>query len=403
MAQFFVRYNGWTDAIRGDDARGMLTVTAADVQLVTKLPLCTPLIPMLIVLVGVLLLFGVMPLYMLFSQTAISIASPPPLLRTLFFDAFWIWMGGAYLSLFLVFLPLRRRLLTLPRREITGITLHERELLLQTATQQVVVTTPTTSDAHALATALRAGTVAPVTRPIRAGRELLFDNSGLSNIRRVTLSVRDNVVTLEGITHPSSGRIYAGLGVYLAGGILALVIHNYIPQPIFGWGLACFVGGGIGCIVVISCGKHAVRTLACSTLVGVTAIHRFLTFLAPDPQLGERRYTLDMPSPADAAALAHRLRQTVGEPWQTTVRPVITSKSNEDAAIYLYRPPLARKSTRQGQVLTDSDEVTFVGRSGLPHPWGWRLAALITLATYPYFYSLAGHLGIMSLLDAHDR
>ncbi|HEY3416473.1 MAG TPA: hypothetical protein VGM23_06290 [Armatimonadota bacterium] len=406
MIQFHVRFRG-TEEFKASDIQGRLTVTGTDVLLETKAPLASPLIIFSIYLGGAFVLSGLLPLCMLLWWKSITVS---PLLPLCFQTAWIVWAGGLLCAEVLMFLPLRRRRLTVFREEINDVKVQARELLVQTADQDIVVTTHTSADAQALITAVREGTTAPVTRPIKIGRESLFDNSGFFHQMPVTVSIQDGNVTLKGRAFPSVWRVLIGIGVWLGAGTLAMTILCWatrsIPEPAPVWSmlgigvsmLACIIAGGFGAGAVITHGKRVERALSCSELRGIIPLHRYVTFLAPDAKLSERRYTLRTPSPEDAAALAQRLREGTDEPWQATGYPA----NEKNDARYLHRV-MPEQSHHPGQVLIEKERVTFTGRSGIPHPWAVRGAMISTLLVYPLLVPVAGCIDFVPLLDAQDQ
>lgn len=156
--------------------------------------------------------------------------------------------------------------------------------------------------------------------------------------------------------------------------------------------LTCFLGAvAVNCLFLPQY-IPAARTFPLSELYDITVRHHYITFLAPDAKLGERRYTLQMPSPAEAAVLERRLRrENCEETFQATCRLPWTSIARQQVALHL-RHPLPGRFPITGHVVTEKDRVTFIGRSGIPHPMTLRLALLLTLIAYlsliPFFWQV---------------
>jgi hypothetical protein len=99
---------------------------------------------------------------------------------------------------------------------------------------------------------------------------------------------------------------------------------------------------------------------------------------------------------AEAAVVARRLSQDAGESLHVTCS--LPGYRSEDTALYLRRTEPA-KPTQPGQVLVDTAQVTFIGRSGLPNPFTWRLALCIALFVFPFIYAATAHMAILPLVE----
>ena len=137
MDVFEVRYSDTGDELDSSHERGHISVTAQDVQVMTK----TTLLPVHIAIFIFFGSFGIWLLSLLFSVVfEYSI-------KTIF--QWYIFLPGIGL-LFVAALPIRQRQLTLSREDISTCEAHAREVIIDTSQQQIDLTLPTSDDAQML-------------------------------------------------------------------------------------------------------------------------------------------------------------------------------------------------------------------------------------------------------------
>ncbi|HOS44015.1 MAG TPA: hypothetical protein PK794_10020 [Armatimonadota bacterium] len=303
----------------------------------------------------------------------------------------WLLLGSV-LALAVACLPLRRRRVILPRAEITGCAAHAREVLLQTADAQLVVTARATADARTLAAAVTEGAACDL--PVQWGRESLLDTSGFNHLAPVTLNV-DGALTLTGRAQPNPAHALIAVVFLFAWLFVPMPILSAFRSPLPAWAIWVFLAGCLGGMMGIGllCAKTKplTRIFALSDLRELAALHHFVTFLIPDEKLGERRCTFVLPTPDDAATLACRLRGESEEPFFAMAKLAANSKNNADIRYWLH-PATADGPARPGRVYLDKARVTFTGRAGLAHPWSWRLAAALALLASFAFAPVLGRL-----------
>ncbi len=405
QSRYAVRYS--QPLARTDPIRGTLTITADEVVLATKVPLGSPQVGQFLYLGSVVVCVGLLPLYLFFTGPI-----NPSLDFKLMMLLYCCCMGSMILGIVLAVLPLRRKWERLRRDDLLKVETHGRELHLQAGELDLVVTAQTIADAEALAAALRERSDPPVIRPIRLGQEALFDTSGFSHLKTVQVMVQDGMVSLAGKLLPGKWQGWGSFAVLVGSIALGIglvnlpppVLHRVLPAafPVDLIPVVLFCVGGIGCFAVLMITKTESRAFPCADVQAVDVIHRFVTFLASDVPGGERRYTLQMATPEEAARLAQCLTGNRHASLQTECRPALGGKNDQDAALYLSRSEIGRPQ-HPGAVVVDTETVTFTGRSGLAHPWAWRLAALLMLLGVPLLMPLTGQAAMLRFLDVYDR
>jgi len=389
MMEFRIHYRGWPDDGKSQATTGSITVTSEQVQIRTRQSLVSAKLYVWLLLLTVVLFFVLVPLGLFFGWVIHS--TPLPAWVRFLFP--WALMVPS-LAIFIGVIPIYHRRIILLRNSIIACHVHTRELLLQTAETQYVITAQTTIDAQALAGAVQDG--AAISLPISFGRESLLDGSGFNHLQPVALAIDGSEITLTGRAMLSNGNLLASILVVVGGILLPIPILSAFMTPLPEWAiwvfLACCIGGMMLFAVIISKTKRLVRTLALSSLCQIFVIHHFVTFLASDDTQRERRYTLQLPSPEEAQTLDRRLRGEDDAPVSIMVKPANYSKNDTDL-LHLLRPRTAEGSIRSGRITLDKDSITLTGRTGLAHPWVWRLAAafavLIAIVIVPVFSRLA--------------
>jgi hypothetical protein len=385
-------YNPWADV----PTAGQITVSATEIQVVSKVPLVPARVMNPIIYFGALVWMIGGPLGMAYAQFFTDITITPvasPLL--------WGGLVCLLCVMLLPQLPLGRRRQTFFRHEIHTVAVQMRTVRLETATGPLIVAAKTSFDAQALATAIREGVTTPLSWPIRLGRESLADESGISyqqstKNKPIPLTLAEGIVTLHGTRPPQWWQLVAALGIFIVSlavaGVIGCLLHldSSMTNLMLGVG---GLGGFIGFIALLAHTKPEVRVLVRDALYEIATIGNYLTFLAPDAEKGERRYTLRRSSPQDATTLAQQLRNEEGASVHTT-----DQAANARYSAFCLSPRPLEAFTHPGQVQIDEETITFMGRSGLSHPLvdrvGMGLAAVIFIVAVPLIAQASLPLGL---------
>lgn len=289
---------------------------------------------------------------------------------------------GAFL---LCLLPLRRKRLTFKREELTCCEAHECEVILATSKQQVVLTLPTTDGARMLVKTLCEDIEEPDSSSIHYGRDLLEDNSGFTYLAPVIISIEQDVLTLRGaIMYSRRKRTIATIIVLLVGILLPFLVIKMDPFSMLGYYFLIFFSAIIaGTIIFRVRIVPDARIFPRTALQNVEAVNRYLTFVLPDTNKQQRRYTLQTESPEEACLLAQRLRQQENMAWQAVCHLNMIDKDDAtliEAAPYIFAHP--------GTITFNEESVTFHGVSGIPDSRTVRFSLLFSLFAFILFLPL---------------